>query len=183
MRSSSPIHDLVEHVVSGHCHRCLCHTRWVGRPKHGRSTRTTTGRSFTWANTAQPAQPGRPRPALDVDAQRFTNNIVDTEDVHFRQADQQLAHARRIRFHRGSPSEGVRDRQTGRAPATRSGCLHPTQIRRVGRVGLSPPKDSSSRWSRRWNCANHLAAVSNLRADPNLMPYPAASGVEKPCSK
>jgi hypothetical protein len=41
-------------------------------------------------------------PDFDVDAQRLTNNIVDAQDVHFRQADQQLAHARRIRLHRGS---------------------------------------------------------------------------------
>jgi len=37
-----------------------------------------------------------------MDAKRVTDHVIDTKDVHFRQADQQLAHARRIRLHRGS---------------------------------------------------------------------------------
>jgi hypothetical protein len=35
-------------------------------------------------------------PDFDVNLQRFTNNIVDAQDVHFRQTNKKLAHARRV---------------------------------------------------------------------------------------
>ena len=98
-----PIHDVVEHADSGHRHRRLCQIRRVARPKQGRSTSSTTGRSFTWANTPQPAHPGLfDRPSMWTRS-GSTGHVVDAQDVHFRQAHQQLAHARRVALHRGSP--------------------------------------------------------------------------------
>jgi hypothetical protein len=49
IRSSSSVHDVVAQSASTQCIRRLCHARRVGRPYTGRSTRTTTTRSFTWA--------------------------------------------------------------------------------------------------------------------------------------
>ena len=40
---------------------------------------------------------------LDVDPQRSTGLVDDPEHPHRRQSDQQLAHPRRVQFHRGSP--------------------------------------------------------------------------------
>ena len=51
------------------------------------------------------AASGTTRPTgsdFDVDSKWLAIHIVEAEDVHLGQADQQLAHARRIRLHRGS---------------------------------------------------------------------------------
>ena len=49
MVASLPIHDRVGHDDSGQRHPCLCQINRVARPKQGRSTSSTTGRSFTRA--------------------------------------------------------------------------------------------------------------------------------------
>ena len=44
--ASCTVHDLVGQSVSRQHHRCLRHTSRAGRPKHGRSTSTTSSRSL-----------------------------------------------------------------------------------------------------------------------------------------
>jgi hypothetical protein len=54
----------------------------------------------------RPAAPTARRPlasGLDVDQQRAAHLVDDAEHPHRRQSDQQLAHAPRVNFHRGSP--------------------------------------------------------------------------------
>ena len=53
MRVSMIVHDPAGHAGSGQCQRCLRHTSRDGRPKQGRSTSSTQGRSLTHARTPQ----------------------------------------------------------------------------------------------------------------------------------
>jgi general stress protein YciG len=46
---ASSVHDPTRHHECGHRHRRLRHTNRAGRPKHARSTSSTTGRSFDHA--------------------------------------------------------------------------------------------------------------------------------------
>jgi len=62
------------------------------------------GRSVLHPCRPTAARTQRPRrPRLDMHTQGCVGLVDDTERVDRRQADQQLAHARRVRLHRGSP--------------------------------------------------------------------------------
>lgn len=56
---ASSVHDRVAHADRRHCHRTLRHTSREGRPKHARSTSSTTARSLTVAGCSQPGHAGR----------------------------------------------------------------------------------------------------------------------------
>jgi hypothetical protein len=58
---------------------------------------------------------------LDMHTQRLISDVIDGEHVHFGESDQQLAHARRVQLHRGSPELDRR-----REPSSsQSPCLAP----------------------------------------------------------
>ena len=58
---SSPVHDPTGHAPWRHRQRCLRHTSRARRPNTGRSTSSTSGRSFTSATVPQPRHIGRGR--------------------------------------------------------------------------------------------------------------------------
>ena len=63
---------------------------------------------------------------LDMHKQRLIGGVYNDEHVHIGESDQQLAHARRVHFHRGSPElDCLRQRQVRRAPVPRQGCPTP----------------------------------------------------------
>ena len=106
--------------ATGTNQRCLRHTSRAGRPKHGRSTSSTTGRSFTHATVPQSRHAGRARGRLDVHPDRLAGLVFDAEDLHDGQADEQHAQARRVRSPQGlSGSDRCRNRQILRAPVPR----------------------------------------------------------------
>jgi hypothetical protein len=85
----------------GHRHRLLNHTNLVGRPNTGRS------RASPPATVTMRRRPTRPTPRsrrreLDRDPQR-PRPLADAQHAHGRKADQQRAHARRIRLQQGLP--------------------------------------------------------------------------------
>ena len=136
------VHDPTGHAACTHTQRCLCHTSRAGRPNTGRSTSSTAVGPFTTA----PAQPAHTRPriaGLDMHHARAPALSIDAEHGHLRQTNQQLAHARRVHFHRGSPElDDVRHRQVRRAPVPRQGPLHPAHFRSAGkplRIPLGRP--------------------------------------------
>src|SRR5680860_494047 len=59
MRPSTPTHDPIGHDDTEQHQRCLRHTRRAGRPKHGRSTSSTSGRSFNHASLPHAGHSGR----------------------------------------------------------------------------------------------------------------------------
>ena len=92
----------------GHRQRCLRHTSRAGRPKHGRSTSSTGGRSFTATAPPQPAHDRPSAASLDVRPRAAHRPRSTTPSTSRGQANQQLAHARRVHLHRGSPElDGV----------------------------------------------------------------------------
>jgi hypothetical protein len=58
IRGSSWVQDPTRHHRRGQCQRCLRHRNVTGRPKHVRSTRSTTERSLTHARSPQPGHGG-----------------------------------------------------------------------------------------------------------------------------
>jgi hypothetical protein len=70
-------------------------------------------------------------PELDVHHHRSSAARIDhAEDDHFGESDQQLAHARRVNFHRGSPElDGFDTIKLAEPPATRQGWSDPAHFR------------------------------------------------------
>jgi hypothetical protein len=108
----SAVHEPTRQAVFWQCQRCsptrgsplsrpgACVTPRARRPKHRRSTSSTTGRSFTRAG------PGRTRRSpvaeLDVHHDRPASDIIDGQHPHRPESDEQRAHARRVRLHRAA---------------------------------------------------------------------------------
>jgi hypothetical protein len=65
------------------------------------------------------------RPGLDVHLQRLAQVVDDPEHPHRRQSHQQLAHARRVNFHRGSPGLDGFDTIKFAEPCYAPGMLRP----------------------------------------------------------
>lgn len=57
VRRSTSVHEPFGQSRSGHRNRRLCQRSRAGRPNAGRSTNSTTLRSFTWATTPHSGQP------------------------------------------------------------------------------------------------------------------------------
>jgi len=139
MRWSSSVQELMSQSGSGQHHRRLCHTRRVGRPKSGRSTRSIRARTFTRATTPHDGQPTDrpvvstwilPRPPGPSSTPR--NTISGSPII------QRIARV-------GSASTGVhlhlglRTTSDWWTPATRSRIrlLHPAHFRRAHMAWLS----------------------------------------------
>jgi hypothetical protein len=98
------------------------------------------------------------RTRLDVHNDGLVALVVDAEHVHRRQADQQLAQARRVRLHRGSPDRLAAELPILRAPVPRPvdprEHSHPAQIRSAVLVTL----ERRHAWARTPAIASRSAA-------------------------
>ena len=133
---SAPVHEPVGQRRWRHTQRCLRHTNRARRPNTGRSTNSTSGRSFTSATVPHPLTCRAWLAGLDVDLQRLGRPVDHPKHVHIGETDQQLAHARRVDLHRGSPgSDGVRNQPILRAPVPRLVDPTPAHIRSAANLG------------------------------------------------
>ncbi len=73
-RGSSWVHEPCPHQFRGHQKRCLRHRKVTGRPKHVRSTSSTTGRSFTHARSPQFGHVGGSMTDSTVTTRRRSND-------------------------------------------------------------------------------------------------------------
>jgi hypothetical protein len=100
IRSSRAVHDPTGDDGTEQAYRCLRHTSRAGRPKHGRSTGSTTGRSFTQPAAPQRSSSGPGGSGLDMHPDRPAGPVADGEHSHVGQSDDTLARARSVDLHR-----------------------------------------------------------------------------------
>ena len=90
---------------------------------------------------------------LDIDPQR--SGVDHSKDSYIGKTNEQLTGAGRVADHRGSPSEGVENRQIGRAPLSRRGPSDPAHIRSATYLGCPS-------WAnRRAAPAGHLTVITS----------------------
>ena len=95
IRGSSWLHDPIRPHRLGQCQRCLRHRNITGRPKHVRSTRSTTGRSLTHARSPQPGHAGVEILDSTVTTRRPTSGSSTSSTFTVGETDKQLARARK----------------------------------------------------------------------------------------